>query len=107
MSIEQLLNLLVVLFGGNLVANLVSIFRARAQNSVDKSTGELTQTKVWESLLLQQQHRIEAQQREIDDLGEEVLEKDGYIKVIVKMMYEKGFEIPTYRFRRHYKSKDV
>ena len=104
MSIDRLVDLFLALITGGVAAALVSLYRARAQNRVDKSTEILTQAKVWESVLQQQQKRIEAQQREIDDLGEEVLEKNGYIQVITKVMSAKGIEIPTYRFRRHYRS---
>jgi CRISPR/Cas system CMR-associated protein Cmr5 small subunit len=90
---------------GGLLAAVVALYRAKAQNRVDRATEGLTQAKAWETLLLQMQNRIIEQQREIDDLAEEVAEKDGYIQKIVKIMSARGLEIPTYVFRKHFTRK--
>jgi hypothetical protein len=104
-SVDELFDTLIKVLAGGLLAAVVSLYRARAQNKVDQATETLTAAKAWETLLLQMQNRVIEQQREIDELAEEVAEKDGYIQKVVKIMYEKGLEIPTYVFRKHFTRK--
>jgi uncharacterized protein HemX len=98
---NDILDRIIALLAGGLFAAVVALYRARAQNRVDKATETLTAAKAWEVLLAQMQNRILEQQREIDELIDQVAEKDGYIKKVTKIMSEAGHEIPTYVFRKH------
>jgi hypothetical protein len=69
-SVDELFDTLIKVLAGGLLAAVVSLYRARAQNKVDQATETLTAAKAWETLLLQMQNRVIEQQREIDELAE-------------------------------------
>lgn len=88
----------IVLLTSGFVAALVGLYRARGQNKVDSASA-------WKMLLEQMQARILDQKAENEELKNEVAERDGYIEKVIKIMYAKGIEVPTYVFRRRYATK--
>lgn len=95
MPLDRVLELLIAALGGGLLSALVSFYRARAQNGLDAA-------QAWKTLLDQMQERVLEQQKQIDDLEQEIAERDGYIRKVIDLLSKNGLEVPTYIFRRKY-----
>lgn len=104
--LDKIFDNIIALVTGGLLTAVIALYRARSQNIVDKSTSEMNQAMAWKTLMVQMQERVVDQQKEIDNLEQEIAERDGYIEKVIALLHRYHIETPTYVFRRRYETKE-